>query len=120
MQDFCNPTNVVLMTAALRAAQRLGLTSDGLAAIIGVSTPILSGLINGDLDPRTHNLATRRAALFIRIFQALDAISGGDAQVARSWLMNANLALAGRLIDHLRSVAGLTDVMAYLDSHRFR
>lgn len=117
MQDFGNPTNVVLMTAALRAAERLGLTSDGLAAIIGISTPILSGLINGDLDLRTHSLATRRAALFIRIVQALDAMSGGDAQVARSWLMNANLALARHPIDHLRSAAGLRNVMAYLD-HR--
>lgn len=120
MQDFCDPTNAVLMTAALRAAERLDLTSDGLAAILGVSTPILSVLINGDLDLRAHRLATRRAALFITIFQSLDAVSGGDAQVARSWLMNENLALAGRPVDHLRSVAGLMHVMTHLDSHRFR
>ena len=120
MQDFRDPTNAVLMTAALRAAERLDITSDGLAAILGVSTPVFSGLINGDLDLRAHSLATRRAALFIRIFQSLDALSGGDAQVARSWLMNANRALAGRPIDHLRSVEGLMDVMTYLDSHRFR
>lgn len=120
MQDSCNPSDVALMTAAQRAAERLDLTSDGLAAILGVSTPILSGLINGDLDVRKYSLATRRAAFFIRIFQSLDAISGGDPQVAQSWLMNENLALAGRPVDHLRSVAGLMRVMTHLDNHRFR
>ena len=36
MQDFRDLTNAVLMTAALRAAERLDLTCDALAAILGV------------------------------------------------------------------------------------
>ena len=117
MKDAFDYTDAVLITAVLRAADRLDITSDVLAAIIGVNTTTLSRLTRGDLALRTHSHSFERAALFIRIFCSLDSIAGGDAQFARSWLMNTNQVLAGRPIDELRSIAGLTKVMAYLDHH---
>ena len=58
------------------------------------------------------------AVLFVRLFRSLDAIVGGDEAVARAWLANLNLALDGRPIEKIRTVAGLTDVIAYLDARR--
>ena len=60
------------------------------------------------------------AVLFVRLFRSLDAIVGGDPQVSRAWLSNANEALDGRPVDKIRTVAGLLDVIAYLDARRAR
>ena len=53
MEDVFDYTDAVLMTAVLRAADRLDIASDVLAAIIGVSTTTLSRLTRGDLALRT-------------------------------------------------------------------
>lgn len=58
------------------------------------------------------------AALFIRLFRSLDAITAGDSQVARAWLRNENRALGGRPIDQIQTISGLTHDLAYLDSQR--
>ena len=120
MEDAFDHTDAVLMTAVLRATDRLDITSDVLAAIIGVNTTTLSRLSRGDLALRTLSHSFERAALFLKIFRSLDSIAGGDAQFARSRLMNTNQALAGRPIDELRSMTGLMKVMAYLDHHCLR
>ena len=56
--------------------------------------------------------------LFVRLFRSLDAIVGGNETVARSWLKNPNLALDARPIEKISTIAGLTDVIAYLDARR--
>ncbi|MNI22469.1 hypothetical protein D3C73_760260 [compost metagenome] len=58
------------------------------------------------------------ALLLIRLFRSLDAITGGDEQVARAWLKNHNTALSGIPADKILSISGLTDVLAYLDARR--
>jgi hypothetical protein len=58
------------------------------------------------------------AVLFIRLYRSLDAIIGGDDSVARQWIANHNTALDGAPIDLIQSVAGLTDVIQYLDARR--
>ena len=60
------------------------------------------------------------AALFVRMFRSLDAIFGGDAMSARSWLNSTNEVLDGRPIEKIRTIAGLMDVIAYLDARRAR
>jgi hypothetical protein len=56
--------------------------------------------------------------LFIRLYRSLDAIVGGDGAVARSWLRNDNTVLGGKPVDLMRTIAGLMDVIAYLDARR--
>ncbi len=56
--------------------------------------------------------------LFVRLFRSLDTIVGGDEAVARAWLANHNLALEGKPTEKIRTIAGLTDVIAYLDASR--
>ena len=52
----------------------------------------------------------------MRLFRFLDAIVGGELQVARAWLRNANEALDDRPVDKIRTISGLFDVIAYLDA----
>ena len=56
--------------------------------------------------------------LFVRLFRSLDAIVGGDEAAARSWLKSPNTALKDKPAEKIRTIAGLMDVIAYLDARR--
>lgn len=114
-----NPeAGAVLTKAALRAADRLGLSGRQLSDIVGVSEATVSRWKRGEslLDPGTK--AFELAALLVRMFRSLDAITGGDEAAARRWLTAPNTALAARPLDRLAQVQGLVDVTAYLDARR--
>jgi hypothetical protein len=58
------------------------------------------------------------AVLFIRLFRAIDAVTGGDEAVAAAWLRHENLALGAAPLTLLYSISGLVHVLGYLDAHR--
>lgn len=115
-EDIPDP-GAVLTRAVLRAADLLGLTARDLAVVLGLSEPTVSRMKAGryliDEKSKTFELA----ALFVRLFRALDAITG-DLETARAWMRAENTALGGRPLDRIGSVAGLVDVIAYLDARR--
>lgn len=110
----------VVTKALLRAAEDLGITARALSPVIGVSEATLSRMKNDGFALAPGTKPFELAVLFVRLFRALDAIVGGDPQVARAWLHNANEALEGRPVEKIRTIAGLLDVIAYLDARRAR
>ena len=108
----------VLTKAALRAAVKLDLNQGALAHILGVSEATVSRMKKGDYALHAGSKAFELGVLFVRLFRSLDAIVGGDQAVARAWLANPNLALGATPAEKIRTVAGLTDVIAYLDARR--
>ncbi len=102
--------------ALLRAADRLGLSNKVIGAIVGVSEATVSRMGSGayTLDNKPFELAL----LFVRLYRALDAITGGDDDVARAWLRNDNTALGAAPLTLVQSVPGLVNVIAYLDARR--
>ena len=108
----------VLTKAALRAAEKLDLNQGALAHILGLSEASVSRMKKGDYVLQAGSKAFELAVLFVRLFRSLDAIVGGDEAVARAWLANPNLALGATPAEKIRTVAGLTDVIAYLDARR--
>jgi len=106
----------VLAKAAFRAARALGLTQAELAAIIGVSGASVSRMKEGafPLSGKPFELA----ACLVRVFRSLDAIVGGDAVSMRAWVAAENADLAARPRERMREVAGLIEVMNYLDAQR--
>lgn len=108
----------VVTKAVVRAADALGLSARRLAQVIGVSEPSVSRMKAETfvLDP--NGKPFELSVLLIRMFRSLDAIAGGDPVVVRRWLENVNTALGGRPLDKLTSIAGLMDVLAYLDARR--
>ena len=108
----------VLTKAVVRAADRLRLTGKELAAILGVSAPTVSRMRAESVRLEIGSKPFEIGALFVRLFRSLDALTGGEAQVAQTWLRNDNLALGGRPIDQIKTVSGLTNGLAYLDSRR--
>ena len=108
----------VVTKAALRAADRLGIRNTVLARIVGVSEPTVSRMRRGDYLLTKDHKAFELALLFIRLYRSLDAIVDGDDAVAQSWMQNENTALNGRPLTLIQSVAGLINVIQYLDARR--
>jgi len=109
-----------LTKATVRAAQRLGLKNRTLAAVIGLSEPTISRMTKNEFALSRGDKAFELSALFVRLFRSLDAIAGGDEQVARAWLNNQNSALRDAPINLIQTVGGLVNVVQYLDSRRAR
>src|SRR5262249_17176255 len=97
---------------------RLQLSSAAIARIIGLSPASISRIRKGQvvLEPGTKPFEL--AALFVRVYRAVDAITGGDDAVSAKWLDAPNTALRGKPIDLIQEVAGLFHVVQYLDSRR--
>ncbi len=114
-----NPeAGAVLTKAALRAADRLGLSGRQLADIVGVSEATVSRWKRGESLLEPGSKPFELAALLVRTFRSLDAITGGDEAVARRWLAAPNTALAARPMELMTQVQGLVDVTTYLDARR--
>lgn len=108
----------VLTKAVLRAADRLSISSKSLAAIIGVSEATISRMRRHDFLLEHGSKPFELGVLFVRLFRSLDAITGGDEAVSTAWIRNPNQALDARPLDKILTIAGLLDVIAYLDSRR--
>ena len=108
----------VVSKAALRAADRLGIRNTVLARIVGVSEPTVSRMRRGDYLLTKDQKPFELAVLFIRLYRSLDAIVDGDDAVAQSWMQNENTALNGRPLTLIQTVAGLINVIQYLDARR--
>ena len=108
----------VLTKAALRAADRLGLSARHLSRVIGLSEPTISRMKRGDYVLEDGGKPFELAVLLVRVFRSLDALTGGDDHVSRAWMKTANLALGDKPIAKIVTISGLTDVIAYLDSRR--
>jgi hypothetical protein len=110
----------VLATAALRAAELLGLNQHKLGIILGLSAPTVSRLASGayllDASRKEWELAT----LFVRLFRSLDALVGSNDVAARAWLNGENLGLGGKPVELIRTAEGLVRAVHYLDAARGR
>ena len=111
--------DVVLTKAVLSASNRLGLRNRELALIIGASEASVSRLAGGrTIAPRSKE--GELALLFLRLFRALDALTGGDESKSRAWLTAENQHLGGVPAERIHTVEGLVDVVQYLDAMRGR
>lgn len=108
----------VVTKAATRAADRLGLKSNVLCKVIGLSEPTISRMRKGHYVMDPNHKSFELALLFVRLYRSLDAVVGGDETVAADWLANNNTALNGKPVDLIQSISGLISVITYLDSRR--
>jgi hypothetical protein len=108
----------IVSKAMIRAASELNITNVELSNIIGISQPQLSRIANSTTFIKKDSKDYELALLFIRVFRSLDALVGGDAASAASWIRHNNLAFGQVPIERLKKVQGLLDVLSYLDSRR--
>jgi len=111
----------VLTVALVETARRLKLRSTELTAIIGVSQPTASRLLNGKFLLADGAKSWELAAHLVRLYRSLSSLVGGDDELARSWLRSANQAFGGNSpLESLGRVEGLVHACDYLDAHRAR
>jgi len=110
--------SLVIGKAVIRAADHLDLTARVLGNVLGISEPSVSRLKRGDFTLERGTKPFELAVLLARMYRSLDAIVGGDRSVARAWLRNENTALGDKPIEKIQTIAGLVDVIQYLDARR--
>jgi len=110
--------NAVITKAMLRAADLLDITARTLSLVIGVSEATVSRMRKQEFLLERGTKPFELAVLFVRLFRSLDAIVGGDETVARAWLKNSNTAFEATPLEKILTIAGLVDVITYLDSRR--
>jgi hypothetical protein len=123
MQSDPHPESVlqkggVITKATIRAAERLAIKNNALARIVGVSEPTISRMRRGEYVLESGQKTFELAVLFVRFYRSLDAIVGGDDSVAADWIRNRNIALNGIPLEQIQTVAGLMNVIEYIDSRR--
>jgi hypothetical protein len=110
----------VLGKAVLRAAAMLGIEPARLAQVLGISTSSISRLSRGEYLLKKTQKSWELAVLVVRLHQALETIMAGDEIAMRSWMWNPNTALHATTVEHIATVQGLVDVVAYVESSRSR
>lgn len=110
----------VLSKAAVRAAQRLGLTQAQLARILGLSTATASRLATGGWQLAAGSKPWELATVLVRITRSLDAITGGRVEAMQAWMHGDNAAFSMPPAQRMRVAEGLVDVLHYLDAARSR
>ena len=108
----------VVTKAAVRAAERLGVSNRTLSRILGLSEASISRMGSGAYTLAPRDKSFELALLFVRSFRALDAIVAGDDTAASRWIESDNAALGGPPVHLMQSIAGLVSVVDYLDSRR--
>jgi hypothetical protein len=108
----------VLTKAALRVAAALQIAPKDLAEILGISTATISGMRRHGRPLPADPKGLELTKMLIRIYRALDAITGGDDAVSAAWLRNENSALRGIPLERMKTIPGLAEVLAYLDQRR--
>ena len=114
--DVSQDPGRVLAKATVNAARELGLTQRDMAQAIGVSEATASRMQGGAyaLSGKPFELA----ACLVRIYRSLDAIAGSDPATMQGWMRHANADLGQAPKEMIADVAGLIDVMNYLDAAR--
>jgi uncharacterized protein (DUF2384 family) len=109
----------VISKAVINTAELLAIPQTRLAHTLGVSKSTVSRLHSGSYLLSPEKKEWELAVMLVRLFRSLDAIVGGIAEDARSWLNSNNHALAQRTpADMILTVEGLVRVVNYLDARR--
>ena len=98
LQSTIDDRSRVLTSATVRAADALAINGNDLSDILGLSDSSVSRMRNDQFWLEDGSKPFELAAMFVRFFRSLDAITGGDDTVAKAWLRNANTALGLSLI----------------------
>ena len=111
----------VLTGAVAEAARRLKLKSTDLTAIVGVSQPTASRLLNGKFLLTEGAKSWELGAHLVRLYRSLTSMVGGNDELARAWLQSGNRAFGGQTpLAAIRTVEGLVHACDYVDAHRAR
>ena len=108
----------ILSKAVARAAALLGVDDEDLSTVLGIPGALIPRMRDGlhGFEPGTNGFDA--AVLFVRLFRSLDAIVGGNTNLACAWLRNHNTAFNASPLEKIKNGVGLNEVVDYLDAQR--
>ena len=109
---------LVLTKAILNLATFYDLTGKDLCHIIGISESTVTRLNQGKafLSPSTKE--GEIALLLLRVYRGLNSLIGNNHDKAKLWLNSDNKYFKRKPIEQLKSIAGLVEVVNYIDAMR--
>ena len=109
---------LVLTKAILNLATFYDLTGKDLCHIIGISESTVTRLNQGKtfLSPSTKE--GEIALLLLRVYRGLNSLIGNNHHKAKLWLNSDNKYFNKKPIEQLKSIAGLVEVVNYIDAMR--
>jgi hypothetical protein len=110
----------VVTKAVVKAASLLDMSNTALGRVVGVSDATVSRMRAGEWTLGADTKPYELSVLFLRLFRGLDAIVGGDAASAKSWLRSPNAALHDVPFTLIQTVSGLMQAVQYVDARRAR
>lgn len=108
----------VLGRALLRAAAVLDIEPSRLAQVLGVSERSITRLARGAYTLKSTSKSWELAALLIRLYQGLDAMTGSDEAAMRSWMWSPNTDLLATPAEDIVTVHGLVRIVQYIEAFR--
>lgn len=108
----------VLTEAVLKAAGLLDLSDHALEQILQLDAGIIASVRDGQTVFAEGSTAFSRGTSLARLFRSLDALVGGNEDIARQWLRTKNTVLKAIPLELIQSGDGLDHVIVYLDSRR--
>ena len=103
---------IVFTKALLNAGKHLGLSQAELGQVIGKDRTSISRGVS------ETSKAGELALLFIRCYQSLYMLVGGDSRDMKHWMHTNNQHTGGVPAEQVKTVAGLMRVVDYLDDLR--
>ena len=109
---------VVLTKALLNMAALYHLNGKVLSDIIGLSEAGVTRLHQHKKTISPTSKEGELVLLLLRLYRSLNALLGNNHEKARLWLASSHSYFRQKPIDHIKTVAGLVDVVNYLDAMR--
>ncbi len=108
----------IMSKAVIRAALLLSLSSDELAALLGIR-PTTAGKLYGQTWWLTQGTTSwTRGLLFVRAWTALNAMVGDNDEHARGWLRSKTKGIRSKSpLEHARTLSGLKEVVRHLEAN---
>lgn len=108
----------VLSKALINVALNLGLSQRELSEIVGVSKSEMSRLFNGKIYLSPVTKEGECALMLVRIYRSLNALLGEDERQCQEWFQSYNMHLQNKPKELCKRIAGLTEIVVYLDAMR--
>lgn len=108
----------VLTKALLNMAALYHLNGKVLSEIIGMSEAGVTRLHQHKKTISPNGKEGELVLLLLRLYRSLNALVGNNHEKARLWLASSHNYFTQKPIEHIKTVAGLVDVVNYLDAMR--
>ncbi len=108
----------VLTKAIRNMAEFYGISGKELSKIIGISEATTTRINQGKKLLSPESKEGEMALLLLRLYRSLNAIVGNNHTKAKAWLNSENNYFRAKPIERIRTVAGLVEVVNYLDAMR--